>query len=129
MLEKYFRAKGTSADGLLTKATDVLKHVRAMAAMIRGDSTPLHQIPNRRSLIDMRNEFILTKWSAAQGFIYAPSNNDEVVCLIPQLICSLQFLSTGAIKTSLCIQLMCPLDQLVTLSAKKFEKTQWKEGR
>ncbi len=25
----------------------------------------------------MRNEFILTKWSAAQGFVYAPSNNDE----------------------------------------------------
>ena len=77
MLEKYFRAKGTSADGLLTKATDVLKNVRAMAAMVRGVSTPLHQIPSGRSLIDMRNEFILTKWSAAQGFVYVPSNNDE----------------------------------------------------
>ncbi len=77
MLEKYYRAKGTSADGLLTKATDVLKNVRAIAAGIRGVGTPLHQIPSGRSLCDMRNEFILTKWSAAQGTIYAPSNNDE----------------------------------------------------
>jgi hypothetical protein len=77
MLEKYYRVKGTSADGLLTKATDILKNVRAMAAGIRGVGTPLHQIPSGRSLCDMRNEFILTKWSAAQGTIYAPSNNDE----------------------------------------------------
>ncbi len=69
MLEKYYSAKGTSADGLLTKATNVLKHVCAMAAMVRGVSTPLHQIPSGRSLIDMHNEFILTKWSAAQGFV------------------------------------------------------------
>ena len=77
MQEKYYRAKGTSADGLLTKANDVLKNVRAMAAGIRGVGTPLHQIPSGRSLHDMRNEFILTKWSAAQGTIYAPSNHDE----------------------------------------------------
>jgi hypothetical protein len=128
MLEKYYRAKGTSADGLLTKATNVLKNVRAMAVGIRGVGTPLHQIPSGRSLCDIRNEFILTKWSAAQGTIYAPSNNDGG-CLIPQLICSLPFLSTGAIQTSLRIQLMCPPDRLVRLSAKKVEKTQWKEGR
>jgi hypothetical protein len=29
----------------------------------------------------MRNEFILKKWSAAQGTIYAPSNNDEELML------------------------------------------------
>jgi len=75
--EKYYRAKGTSADGLLTKANDVLKNVRSMAAGIRGVDTPLRQIPSGRSLHDMRNEFILTKWFAAQGTIYAPSNHDE----------------------------------------------------
>ncbi len=67
MQEKYHRAKGTRADGLLTKANDVLKNVRAMAASIRGVGTPLHKI----------NEFILTKWSVAQGTIYVTSNNDE----------------------------------------------------
>jgi hypothetical protein len=29
----------------------------------------------------MRNEFILTKWSAAQGTIYAPSNHDDELIL------------------------------------------------
>ncbi len=65
MEAKYFRAKGTSADGLLTKANEVLKNVRALAAGTRGVGTPLHQIPSGRSLRDMRNEFILKKWSAA----------------------------------------------------------------
>jgi hypothetical protein len=77
MEAKYFRAKGTSADGLLTKANKVLKNVRALAVGIRGVGTPLHQIPSGRSLRDMRNEFILKKWLAAQGTIYAPLNNDE----------------------------------------------------
>jgi hypothetical protein len=77
MEAKYFRAKGTSADGLLTKANEVWKNVRALAAGIRGVGTPLHQIPSGRSLRDMRNEFILKKLSGAQGTIYAPSNNDE----------------------------------------------------
>jgi len=77
MLEKYYRAKGTSADGLLTKASDVLRNVRATAAGIRGVGTPLHQIPSGRSLGDVRNEFILAKWAAAQGTIYVPSNHDE----------------------------------------------------
>ena len=81
MQEKYYRAKGTSADGLLTKANDVLKNVRAMAAGVRGVGTPLHQIPSGRSLHDMRNEFILTKWSKAQGTIYAPSNHDDELIL------------------------------------------------
>jgi hypothetical protein len=76
---KYFRAKGDSADGLLTKANDVLKNVRVMAAGIRGVGTPLHQIP--RSLMDMRNKFILKKWNAKQGTIYAPSNNDDELML------------------------------------------------
>jgi hypothetical protein len=64
MEAKYFRAKGMSADGLLTKANDVLKNVHVMAAGIRGVGTPLHQIPSGRSLMDMQNEFILKKWNA-----------------------------------------------------------------
>ena len=74
---KYYRAKGSSADGLLTKATDVLKNVRVMAGGIRGIGTPLHQIPSGRSLMDMRNQFILSKWSEMQGAVYRPSNNDD----------------------------------------------------
>jgi hypothetical protein len=45
MEAKYFRAKGESADSLLTKANDVLKNVRVMAAGVRLASTS-----NRRSL-------------------------------------------------------------------------------
>jgi hypothetical protein len=52
-----------------------------MAAGIRGVGTPLHQIPSGRSLMDMRNEFILKKWNAMQGTIYAPSNNDDELML------------------------------------------------
>jgi hypothetical protein len=59
METKYYRAKGTSADGLLTKASTVLKNVRVMAAGIQGIGILLHQIPSGRSLIDMRNQFIL----------------------------------------------------------------------
>jgi len=77
MEAKYFRAKGMSADGLLTKVNDVLKNVRVMAAGIRGVGTPLHQIPSGRSLMDMWNEFILKKWNAMQGTIYAPSNSSS----------------------------------------------------
>ena len=61
MEAKYFRAKEMSVDGLLTKANDVLKNVRVMAAGIRSVGTPLHQIPSGRSLMDMQNEFILKK--------------------------------------------------------------------
>jgi len=81
MEAKYFPVKGMSADGLLTKANDVLKNVRVMAAGIRGVGTPLHQIPSGRSLMDMRNEFILKKWNAMQGTIYAPSNNNDELML------------------------------------------------
>ena len=77
METKYYRAKGTSADGLLTKANEVLKNVRVMAAGIQGIGTPLHQIPSGRSLTDMRNQFILSKWSEANGTVYVPSNDDE----------------------------------------------------
>jgi hypothetical protein len=61
MEEMYFRAKGTSTDGLLTKANEVLKNVPVLAAGIRGVSTPLHQIPSGKNLTDLRNEFILKK--------------------------------------------------------------------
>ena len=77
MIERYYHAKGTSADGLLTKANDILKNVRSIAAGIRGVGTPLHEIPSGRSLRDRRNEFILTKWNAANGTIYSPLNYDE----------------------------------------------------
>ena len=77
METKYYRAKGTSADGLLTKANEVLKNVRVMAAGIQGIGTPLHQIPSGRSLIDMRNQFILSKWSQSNGTVYTPSNDDD----------------------------------------------------
>ena len=77
METKYYRAKGTSADGLLTKANEVLKNVRIMAAGIQGIGTPLHKIPSGRSLMDMRNQFILSKWSEANGTVYVPSNDDE----------------------------------------------------
>jgi hypothetical protein len=81
MEAKYFRTKGMSADGLLTKANDVLKKVCVMAAGIRGIDTPLHQIPSGRSLMDMRNEFILKNWNAMQGTINAPSNNNDELML------------------------------------------------
>jgi hypothetical protein len=77
MKAKFFRAKGTSADGLLTKANNVLKNVCVMAAGIRGVGTPLHQIPSGRCLTDMRNEFILKNWNGMKGTIYSPSNNDD----------------------------------------------------
>jgi hypothetical protein len=84
MEEKYFHAKGSSADGLLTKANEVLKNVRALAAGIRGVATPLHQIPSGKSLSDMRNKFILKKWSASQGTVYVPSNNvEELMSEVP----------------------------------------------
>ena len=78
---QYFCAKGMSAGGLLTKANNVLKNIHVMAAGIRGVDTPLHQILSRRSLMDMRNEFILKNWNAMQGMIYAPSNNDDELML------------------------------------------------
>ena len=77
METKYYRAKGTSADGLLTKANEVLKNVRVMAAGIQGIGTPLHQIPSGRSLTDMRNQFILSKWSQTNGTVYTASNDDD----------------------------------------------------
>lgn len=81
---KYFHAKGTSADGLLTKANKVLKKFCIMAAGMRGIGTPLHQIPRGRSLMDMRNQFILSKWSEVQGTVYILSNNDdELMAQIP----------------------------------------------
>ena len=77
MTERYFRSKSNSPEGFLTKANDVLKNVRAVAAGIRGIGTPLHQIPSGKSLTDMKNDFILNKYSAAQGLEYVPLNNDE----------------------------------------------------
>jgi len=77
MVEKYFRAKTNSADGFYTKACDVLKGVRALATVIKGVGSPLHRIPSGKSLNDMKNEFILKKYSEKTGVVYVPSNNDE----------------------------------------------------
>jgi hypothetical protein len=77
MVEKYFRAKSNSADGFYTKACDVMKCVRALATVIKGVGSPLHQIPSGKSLMDMKMEFILKKHAAATGVVYVPSNNTE----------------------------------------------------
>jgi hypothetical protein len=54
MVEKYFRAKSNSPDGFYTKACDVMKGFRALAAVIKGVGSPLHQIPSGKSLMDMK---------------------------------------------------------------------------
>jgi hypothetical protein len=77
MVEKYFRAKSNSADGFYTKACDVMKCVRALATVIKGVGSPLHQIPSGKSLMDMKMEFILKKYAAATGAVYVLSNNTE----------------------------------------------------
>ena len=77
MVEKYFRAKTNSPEGFYTKACDVMKGVRALATVIKGVGSPLHQIPSGKSLMDMKIEFILKKYSAAMGTVYVPSNNAE----------------------------------------------------
>ncbi len=50
IVEKYFRAKSNSPDGFYTKACDVMKGVRALATVIKGVGSPLHQIPAGRVL-------------------------------------------------------------------------------
>jgi hypothetical protein len=77
MVEKYFRAKSNSPDRFYTKACNVMKGVRALATVIKGVGSPLHQIPSGKSLMDMKIEFILKKYSMATGVVYVPSNNDE----------------------------------------------------
>jgi hypothetical protein len=77
MVKKYFRAKSNSPEGFYTKACDVMKGVRALATVIKGVGLPLHKIPSEKSLMDMKNEFILKKYSKATGIEYVPSNNDE----------------------------------------------------
>jgi hypothetical protein len=85
MADKYFRAKSNSPEGFLTKATDVLKNVRVVAAEIKGIGTPLHQIPSGKSLTDMKNQFILKNYMALQEVEYVPLNNDdELLGQIPE---------------------------------------------
>jgi hypothetical protein len=103
MTERYFRSKSNSPEGFLTKANDVLKNVRAVAAGIRGIGTPLHQIPSGKSLTDMKNEFILKKYLQIMM-----KNSCKIYpltggCDILQQICYLLFLFTGATQTSLLI--------------------------
>ncbi len=130
MKAKFFRAKGTSADGLLTKANDVLKNVRVMAAGIRGVGTPLHQIPSGRCLTDTRNEFILKNWNGMKGTIYSPSNNDDELMadvpdgwwLLNPTTNLLLFSCTGAILMSSPIQRLSPLDQRMRFFRKTVKK-------
>ncbi len=69
----------------MTKATDVLKNVTAVAAGIKGIGTPLHQIPSGKSLTNMKNQFILKNYMALQGVEYVPSNNnDKLLGQIPE---------------------------------------------
>jgi hypothetical protein len=77
MVKKYFRAKSNSPEGFYTKACDIMKGVRALATAIKGVGSPLHQIPSGKSLMDMKIEFILQKYSTATGVVYVPSNNNE----------------------------------------------------
>ncbi len=77
MAEKYSHAKSNSPEGFLTKATDVLKNVRVVAAGIKGIGTPLHQIPSGKSITNMKNQFILKNYMASQGVEYVPSNDDD----------------------------------------------------
>ncbi len=95
METKYYHAKGTSADGLLTKVNEVLKNVRIMAAGIKGIGTPLHKIPSGRSLMDMRNQFILSKWSNTNGTVYvSPCMGTISLCVQGLPIC--KFLAVPA---------------------------------
>jgi hypothetical protein len=56
MEEKCFYAKSNSPEAFLTKANEVLKNIRAVAAEIRGIGIPLHQIPSGKSLTNMKND-------------------------------------------------------------------------
>ena len=51
--------------------------ISAANRIAKGIGTPLHNIPSGRSLMDMRNQFILSKWSETNGTVYVPSNDDE----------------------------------------------------
>jgi hypothetical protein len=77
MAEKYFCAKSNSLEGFLIKATDVLKNVRATAAGIKGIGTMLHQIQSGKSLTNMKNQFILKKYMAAQRVENVSLNNED----------------------------------------------------
>jgi hypothetical protein len=77
MVKKFFRPKSNSPDGFYTKACDVMKGVRALATVIKGVGSSLHQIPSGKSLMDMKIEFILKKYSTAMGVVYVQSNNHE----------------------------------------------------
>ena len=108
MTERYFRSKSNSPEGFLTKANDVLKNMRAVAAGIRGIGTPLHQIPSGKSQTDMKNEFILKLRVWNMSLQIMMKNSCKIYpltggCNILQQICYLLFLFTGATQTSLLI--------------------------
>jgi hypothetical protein len=63
MLQGYFRAKTkNSPAGLLTKAEDSIAKARVMATKLKGFGTPLHEIPSGKSLMDVKENFILEKY-------------------------------------------------------------------
>ena len=111
--DKYFPAKTNSADGSLTEATAVLKNVWSLAAGIRGIRIPLHQIQSGKSLVDMKNKFILKKYTVAQGLVLFMFHQTMMKnswlrfemggrCFIPQPICYLLFLFIGQTSRYYC---------------------------
>ena len=67
MLQGYFRAKTNSPAGLLTKAEDSIAKARVMATKLKGFGTPLHEIPSGKSLMDVKESFILEKYKEHLG--------------------------------------------------------------
>ena len=67
MLQGYFRAKTNSPAGLLTKAEDSIAKARVMATKLKGFGTPLHEIPSGKSLMDVKENFILEKYKEHLG--------------------------------------------------------------
>ena len=66
-LQGYFRAKTNSPAGLLTKAEDSIAKARVMATKLKGFGTPLHKIPSGKSLMDVKENFILEKYKEYFG--------------------------------------------------------------
>ena len=67
MLQGYFRAKTNSPAGLLTKVEDSLQKARVMSTKLKGIGTPLHDIPSGKSLMDVKDNFVLEKYKEFLG--------------------------------------------------------------
>ena len=96
MLQVYFRAKTNFPAGLLTKAEDSLQKARVMSTNLKGIGTPLHNIPSAKSLMDIKENFILEKYKEFLG----------EVCIIPFLIHLFHFLLTYYFPYQFCSSYM-----------------------